>query len=86
MPEDLPDSSLLDTTLDVDGFFRELVGQVIKSRGYEPSTATSSYVVGLLADSAKPNPATLHVMGSHSFTMMLADAPGLPWSRDATRK
>jgi hypothetical protein len=61
-------------TSDVDGFFRELVGQAISSSGFEPSTAGASYVISLLADSAKPNASALNVMGDGSFTLMLAEA------------
>src|SRR5688572_5450006 len=75
MAEDPPiPKSFFDTTPNVDGFFRELVGQVIKDRGFEPSSAGASYVVGLLADSAKPNATALNVMSGNSFTLMLADA------------
>jgi hypothetical protein len=73
MPQD-PLSSPFDTAPDIDGFFRELVTQVIKNRGFEPSNASASYVVALLAESAKPNASTLNVMGESSFTLMLADA------------
>lgn len=64
----------IDTSPDVDGFFRELFDQATKNHGFEPSVASTSYVVGLLADSAKPNPSTLNVMGESSMTMMLAEA------------
>src|SRR5687768_12776329 len=73
MPQD-PLSSPFDTAPDIDGFFRELVTQVIKNRGFEPSNASTSYVVALLAESAKPNASTLNVMGESSFTLMLAEA------------
>lgn len=68
-----PPSSIA-STVDVDGFFRELVGQAINHSGFEPSTAGASYVVSLLADSAKPNASPLNVMGESSFTLMLAEA------------
>lgn len=74
MPQDPPSKNPFDAAADVDGFFRDLVDQVIKQRGFEPSTASTSYVVGLLADTAKPNSATLNVMADGSFTMMLANA------------
>jgi hypothetical protein len=75
MPQDPLSKSPFDTAPNVDGFFRELVTEVIKSRGFEPSNASASYVVSLLADSAKPNASTLSVMGGDgSFTMMLAEA------------
>lgn len=64
----------IDTSIDVDGFFRELVDEASKNHGFEPSMASASYVVGLLADSAKPNPSTLTVMGESSMTLMLAEA------------
>lgn len=67
----------ISSTVDVDGFFRELVGQAISQSGFEPSTAGASYVVSLLADSAKPNASPLNVMevmGESSFTLMLAKA------------
>jgi hypothetical protein len=66
--------STITSTVDVDGFFRELVGQAINHSGFEPSTAGASYVVSLLADSAKPNASPLNVMGESSFTLMLAEA------------
>jgi hypothetical protein len=72
-PSDRPRSSIA-STVDVDGFFRELVGQAIGHSGFEPSTAGASYVVSLLADSAKPNASPINVMGESSFTLMLADA------------
>jgi len=66
--------SPLYSSADVDGFFRELVGQAIDSSGFEPSSAGASYVVGLLADSAKPNASTLNLMGDSSYTLLLAEA------------
>jgi hypothetical protein len=74
MSQDSLSKKPLDTAPNVDGFFRELVTRVIKNRGFEPSTASASYVVALLADSAKPNASTLNVMGESSFTLMLAEA------------
>jgi hypothetical protein len=64
----------IDTAPDVDGFFRELVTQVVQTGGFEPSPASKSYVVSLLAESARPNASTLCMMGGNSFTLMLADA------------
>ena len=52
MPQDLLPKSPIDTAPDVDGFFRELVTQAIKQRGFEPSTASASYLVALLAEAA----------------------------------
>ena len=76
-PSERPPSTI-SSTVDVDGFFRELVGQAISHSGFEPSTAGASYVVSLLADSAKPNASPLNVMGEvmgeSSFTLMLAKA------------
>lgn len=74
MPRDLLPQSPLDTAPNVDGFFRELVTQAIKNRGFEPSTASASYVVGLLAEAAKPNASALNVIGESSFTLMLVEA------------
>jgi hypothetical protein len=74
MSQDLLSTSPFDTAADVDGFFRELVTQAIKNRGFEPSTASASYVVALLAEAAKPNASALNVLGEGSFTLMLAEA------------
>jgi hypothetical protein len=74
MPQDPLTNSPIDTAPDVDGFFRELVSLAIKNRGFEPSTASASYVVALLAEAAKPNASALNVIGESSFTLMLADA------------
>jgi hypothetical protein len=74
MPLSERPQSTIASTVDVDGFFRELVGQAINHSGFEPSTAGASYVVSLLADSAKPNASPLNVMGESSFTLMLAEA------------
>lgn len=74
MPPSLRPSSPFESTVDVDGFFKELVGQAINHSGFEPSTAGTSYVVSLLADSAKPNASAINVMGESSFTRMLTDA------------
>lgn len=74
MPQDLLPQNPIDTAPNVDGFFRELVTQAIKSRGFEPSTASASYVVALLAEAAKPNAVALNVIGESSFTLMLAEA------------
>lgn len=74
MPQDPLSRSPFDTAPNVDGFFRELVTEVIKNRGFEPSNASTSYVVALLAESAKPNASPLNVMGDGSFTLMLAEA------------
>jgi hypothetical protein len=74
MPQDPLPTGPFTTAPDVDGFFRELVTQAIKSRGFEPSTASASYVVALLAEAAKPNASALNVIGESSFTLMLADA------------
>ena len=40
----------------VAGFFREIVEDAIKSQGVDSSDGTTSYVVSLLADYAKPDP------------------------------
>jgi hypothetical protein len=73
-PSERPPSTIA-STVDVDGFFRELVGQAISQSGFEPSSAGASYVVSLLADSAKPNASPLNVMGDESsFTLLLAKA------------
>jgi len=64
----------IETSANVDGFFRELIDLAIKKRGFEPSMASASYVVGVLADSAKPNASTLNVIGESSMTLLLADA------------
>ena len=74
MSQDPLSNSPFDTAPDVDGFFRELVTQAIKHRGFEPSTASASYVVALLAEAAKPNASALNVIGESSFTLMLAEA------------
>jgi hypothetical protein len=74
MPATSVSKSAIEPTADVDEFFRELVGQAIGSSGFEPSTAGASYVVSLLADSAKPNASPLNVIGDNSFTLMLAEA------------
>jgi len=74
MPQDPLSTGPFDTAPDVDGFFRELVTQAIKNKGFEPSTASASYVVALLAEAAKPNASALNVIGESSFTLMLADA------------
>lgn len=73
MPQDVTNSPFTSAP-DVDGFFRELVTEAIKNRGFEPSTASASYVVALLAEAAKPNASALNVLGESSFTLMLADA------------
>jgi hypothetical protein len=69
-----PSKTSFDTSPHVDTFFRELVELGIKKRGFEPSSASASYVVALLADSAKPNASTLNVMGESSMTLLLAEA------------
>jgi len=74
MSQDLLPKSPIDTAPDVDGFFRELVTCAIKNRGFEPSTASASYVVALLAEAAKPNATALNILGESSFTLMLAEA------------
>lgn len=74
MPRELLSNSTFTTPPDVDEFFRELVTQAIRSRGFEPSTASANYVVALLAEAAKPNASALNVIGENSFTLMLADA------------
>lgn len=74
MPQELPSKGPFTTPPDVDEFFRELVTQAIRSRGFEPSNASASYVVALLAEAAKPNASALNVIGESSFTLMLADA------------
>ena len=74
MPPSPRPRSPFESAVDVDGFFRELVGQAICHSGFEPSTAGASYVVSLLADSAKPNASAINVMGESSFTQMLAEA------------
>ena len=73
MPQDVTNSPFTSAP-DVDGFFRELVTEAIKNRGFEPSTASASYVVALLAEAAKPNASALNVLGESSVTLMLADA------------
>lgn len=74
MPQDLHSNSPFTRAPDVDEFFRDLVTQAIKNRGFEPSTASASYVVALLAEAAKPNASALNVIGESSFTLMLAEA------------
>lgn len=74
MSQERPSKTSFDTLVHVDTFFRELVELGIKKRGFEPSSASASYVVSLLADSAKPNASTLTVMGESSMTLLLAEA------------
>jgi hypothetical protein len=74
MSQDPLSKNPIDPAPDVDGFFRELVTQAIKHRGFEPSTASASYVVALLAEAAKPGAVALNVIGESSFTLMLAEA------------
>jgi hypothetical protein len=74
MQDDSTTPTVIDPNCNVDDFFRELVTEAVKSGGFETSTASETYLVGLLADSAKPNSATLNVMGRSSFTLMLAHA------------
>ena len=63
-----------ETSTNVDGFFRELLELAIKKRGFEPSMASASYVVALLADSAKPHASPLNVISDSSMTVLLAEA------------
>lgn len=61
----------------VAGFFREIVEDAIKSQGIESSDGTTSYVVSLLADYAKPDPnaeATL----DRPLTLLLDEALHMP--------
>jgi hypothetical protein len=74
MRDDSSTPTVIDPRCNVDDFFRELVTEAVKSGRFETSTASETYLVGLLADSAKPNSATLNVMGQGSFTLMLAQA------------
>lgn len=69
-----PSQTTFDPSVNADTFFRELVELGIKKSGFEPSSASASYLVGLLADSAKPNASPLNVMGESSMTLLLAEA------------
>lgn len=74
MREALDPRAVIDHSSNIDDFFRGLVAEAVKSKGVDTSTASETYLVALLADSARPNSATLNVMGKSSFTLMLADA------------
>jgi hypothetical protein len=71
--QSLPPTTI-DAAPDVDGFFRELVSQAIEAGGYATSPASTSYVVSLLAESARPRASALSLLGDGSFTLMLAEA------------
>lgn len=66
--------STIETSANVDDFFRELVTQAACDGGFKASDASTSYVASLLAESARPNPPTLELMGGSSLTLMLAEA------------
>jgi hypothetical protein len=74
----MPDPLLVPTVIaagsNIDDFFRQLVTTAVKSGGFEASSACETYLVALLADSARPNSPALSVMGQGSFTLMLAEA------------
>jgi hypothetical protein len=74
MRDDLLTPAVIDASSSIDDFFRQLVAGAVKSGGFEASNACETYLVGLLADSARPNSAALSVMGQSSFTLMLAEA------------
>ncbi len=64
----------IDADANVDEFFRDVVAGALTTIGIDASAASQSYVVSLLAESARPNSPTLEVMGRSSLTLMLADA------------
>lgn len=68
------DDATIDANVDVDAFFRGLVSQAIESYGFEASVQSESYVVSLLAESARPSASPLSALGDGSFTLMLAEA------------
>jgi hypothetical protein len=74
MLDDLPTPAVIDASSNLDEFFRQLVAGAVRSGGFETSSACETYLVALLADSARPNSPALNVMGQGSFTLMLAEA------------
>lgn len=61
----------------VEGFFREIVEDTIKSQGVETSDGTTSYVVSLLADYARPDPNAEAALG-RPLTLLLDEALHTP--------
>lgn len=61
----------------VEGFFREIVEDAIKSQGVDSSDGTTSYVVALLADYAKPDPNAEAAL-DRSLTLLLDEALHTP--------
>ncbi len=74
MQDDLFTPTVIDAESNIDDFFRQLVTGAVKSGGIEASSACETYLVALLADSARPNSPTLNVLGQSSFTLLLAQA------------
>lgn len=74
MPDTDEPPSTIEVSANVEVFFRELVTQASNVGGFNASDASASYIASLLAESARPNPPTLQVMGGASLTMMLAEA------------
>jgi hypothetical protein len=74
MQDDVPTPAVIDASSSIDDFFRQLVTGAVKTGGFETSSACETYLVALLADSARPNSPALSVMGQGSFTLMLAEA------------
>jgi hypothetical protein len=74
MRDDLPTPAVIDAGSSIDDFFRQLVAGAVKTGGFATSSVCETYLVALLADSARPNSPTLNVMGQSSFTLMLAEA------------
>ena len=62
------------TDTDLNDFFRELVTEVGRGRGFDASEATETYLISLLADAARPDAPGLELMGNASMTLLLAEA------------
>jgi hypothetical protein len=61
----------------VAGFFREIVEDTLKSQGVETSDGTTSYVVSLLADYARPDPSAEAAL-ERPLTLLLDEALHTP--------
>lgn len=65
--------SELDLTADLNGFFEELLHEVVTVHGFETSDMCASYLVGLLIGFARPDPATRAPL-ERPLTLLLVEA------------
>ena len=74
MSEDVPGARVeIDLACDLHGFFEDLLDDALRSHGYSATEASERYVVGILADFAKPAAREVEAL-ERPLTLLLDEA------------